>query len=158
MELEKKGVRGSRKALIIFLVLGIIGFGYSQYASASQIEAKIVHSELNGETGSQSNYNIQLQFENPSLLYFSSGETEFLITANGKVVGLGELEPFVLPALSTSYAEGTFETFRQVEDTESAPIVKISGVTQYDLIITSIDVPFVFYPTAEQAREFIHHS
>ena len=27
---------------------------------------------------------------------------------------------------------------------------------KYDIILTTIDVPFVFYPTDEQAREFIH--
>jgi len=36
--------------------------------------------------------------------------------------------------------------------------VKISGVTKYDLLVTSIDVPFVYYPTEEQAREFIHQN
>lgn len=149
-------MRRSIKVLVVFMVLGMIGFGYSQYASASQIEAKITRSELVSEDGSQSNYNIELQFENPSLLYLTSGETEFTITADGKIVGVGELNPFALPPMSTSYADGTFETFRQLEKTGQAPVVKISGVTQYDLVITSVDVPFVFYPTEEQAREFIH--
>jgi len=42
-------------------------------------------------------------------------------------------------------------------DSESTE-VKISGVTKYDVFFTSIDVPFVYYPTADQAREFIHQN
>ena len=34
--------------------------------------------------------------------------------------------------------------------------VVISGVTKYDIFFTSIDVPFVYFPTEDQAREFIH--
>jgi len=148
----------SRKALVVLLVLGIAGFGYSQYASASQIGVEITGSELIGESGSQSNYSIQLQFENPSLLYLSAGETEFAITADGENVGYGKLLPFTLPAMSSSSAEGTFETLKRFERSEGTPAVKISGVTQYDLVVTSVDVPFVFHPTEEQAREFIHQN
>ena len=49
---------------------------------------------------------------------------------------------------------GTFLRDSNVDSQES--IVKISGVTKYNVIFASIDVPFVFYPTDEQAREFIH--
>jgi len=148
----------SRKVLVLLLIVGLVGFGYSQYASASQIGVEITNSELIDEGGSQSNYSIQLQFENPSLLYLSAGETEFAITADGKSIGYGRLLPFTLPAMSSSFAEGTFETFKRFERSEGTPAVKISGVTQYDLVVTSVDVPFVFYPTEEQAREFIHQN
>ncbi len=146
----------SRKVVVFLLVLGLAGFGYSQYASASQIGVEITRSELVGEDGAQSDYNIQLQLENPSLLYLSAGQTEFAITADGENIGHGRLVPFTLPPLSSSHAEGTFETFRQLEDSADTPTVKISGVTQYDLAVTTVDVPFVFYPSEEQAREFIH--
>ena len=33
--------------------------------------------------------------------------------------------------------------------------VRISGITKYDVLFTSIDVPFVYYPTQEQASAFI---
>ena len=36
------------------------------------------------------------------------------------------------------------------------PVVKISGTTKYDLVLTSLEVPFVYYPTEDQARKFIH--
>ena len=32
----------------------------------------------------------------------------------------------------------------------------ITGTTKYDVFFTSIDIPFVYHPTEEQAIEFIH--
>ena len=144
----------ARKITVIFLIIGFIGFGYSQYASASQIGVSITQSELVEEN--ESKYNLQLEFDNPSLLYLTAGVTEFVITADGEKIGDGILQPFDLPPLTTTIANGTFETNKKLEDSNETPIVRINGVTQYDIVITSIDVPFVFYPTQEQAREFIH--
>jgi len=131
-------------------------FGYSQYASASQIEVSITHSELLNENEKGSNYNIELQFDNPSLLILTAGETEFFIIADNKMVGEGQLEPFTLQPLDSSYVKGTFHTDSNVDDESQS--IKISGVTKYDIFFTSIDVPFVYYPTEEQAREFIHQN
>lgn len=72
------------------------------------------------------------------------------------MVGEGQLEPFILQPLDSSYVKGTFYTNSNV-DKESQSI-KISGVTKYDIFFTSIDVLFVYYPTEEQAREFIHQN
>ena len=150
MKSSKKG------GLIVLFVLGMSIFGYSQYASASQIGVSITQSELLNENEKGSNYNIELQFENPSLLILTAGETEFYIIANNKMVGKGQLEPFTLHPLDSSYVKGTFHTDSNVD--EESKSVKISGVTKYDIFFTSIDVPFVYYPTEEQAREFIHQN
>ena len=150
MKSSKKG------GLIILFVLGVSIFGYSQYASASQIEVSITHSELLNENEKGSNYNIELQFDNPSLLILTAGETEFFIIADNKMVGEGQLEPFTLQPLDSSYVKGTFHTNSNVDDESQS--IKISGVTKYDIFFTSIDVPFVYYPTEEQAREFIHQN
>ena len=150
MKSSKKG------GLIILFVLGVSIFGYSQYASASQIEVSITHSELLNENEKGSNYNIELQFDNPSLLILTAGETEFFIIADNKMVGEGQLEPFTLQPLDSSYVKGTFHTDSNVDDESQS--IKISGVTKYDIFFTSIDVPFVYYPTEEQARQFIHQN
>ena len=150
MKSSKKG------GLIVLFVLGMSIFGYSQYASASQIGVSITQSELLNENEKGSNYNIELQFENPSLLILTAGETEFYIIANNEIIGEGQLVPFTLQPLDSSYVKGTFHTDSNV-DKESKSI-KISGVTKYDIFFTSIDVPFVYYPTEEQAREFIHQN
>jgi hypothetical protein len=148
MKTAKKG------GIVILLLLCMSIFGYSQYASASQIGISINQSKLLDENENGSNYNVELQFENPSLLLLTAGETEFFVIANDKIIGKGKLEPFTLYPLDSSYVKGTFHTDSNTND-ESVSI-KISGVTKYDVFVTSLDVPFVFYPTEEQAREFIH--
>ena len=150
-------MKSSKKfGLIVLFVLGMSIFGYSQYASVSQIEVSITQSELLNENEKGSNYNIEVQFENPSLLILTAGETEFFIIANNEMVGEGQLEPFILQPLDNSYVKGTFYTNSNVD--EESQSIKISGVTKYDIFFTSIDVPFVYYPTEEQAREFIHQN
>ena len=68
----------SRKAIIIMFVLGMSAFGYSQYAAASQIGVEITESDLVEKTDLGSSYNVELKFDNPSLLILTAGETDFL--------------------------------------------------------------------------------
>ncbi len=150
MKSSKKG------GLIVLFILGMSIFGYSQYTSASQIEVSITHSELLNETEKGSNYNIELRFENPSLLMLTAGETEFFVIVNDEMVGKGQLESFTLQPLESSDVNGIFHTDSNVN--EESETVKITGVTKYDLFFTSIDVPFFYYPPEEQAREFIHQN
>ena len=150
-------MENSRKVLIIVLIIGIVVFGYSQYEMASQIKVVIIESDLIEENDQISSYNVKLEFENPSLLILTAGETDFFVIADDKTVGEGKLEPFTLPALSNKSVRGTFQTDSNLES-ENLPIVKISGTTKYDVLFSTIDVPFVYYPTEEQAREFIHQN
>ena len=115
--------------------------------------ALIVRFILLNEDEKGSEYNIELQFENPSLLILTSGTTEFFVIADEQMVGKGQLEPFTLQPLDSTYVKGTFHTDT---DDSNAQSVKITGVTKYDAVFTSIEIPFVYYPTEEQAREFIH--
>jgi hypothetical protein len=128
-------------------------FGYSQYASASQIEISMTQSELLIEDEKGAKYNIELEFVNPSLLLLTAGETEFFVIINDEMVGKGQLESFTLQPLESSYVKGIFHTDSNNDESKS---VKITGIMKYDIVLTTIDVPFVFYPTDEQAREFIH--
>ena len=147
MNSSKKG------GLVIILILSMSVFGYSQYASASQIGVSITDSKLLNENERGSEYNIELKFENPSLLMLTSGETEFFVIADERLVGKGQLEAFTLHPLNSSFVNAIYHENLENEKSKS---VKITGVTKYDLIITSIEIPFVYYPTEEQAREFIH--
>ena len=148
-------MRSKKAGIVILFVLGMSIFGYSQYASASQIEVSISQSELLNKNDKGSNYNVELQFENPSLLVLTAGETEFFIISNDEIIGKGNLESFTLQPLDNSFVKGTFHTDANSDESHS---MRISGVTTYDLLVTSIDVPFVYYPTEEQAREFIHQN
>jgi len=149
-------MKSAKKAIIIFMIIAGL-FGYSQYASASQIGVVVTDSTLLSEDDRGSMHNIQLEFDNPSLLTLTAGETKFVVYVNDERIGGGTLESFVLPTLSQSLVYGTFQTDSKFQ-AESDGVVKISGVTTYDVLFTSIDVPFVFYPSEEQSREFIHQN
>ena len=149
-------MKSSKKTgIIILFVLAISVFGYSQYAFVSQIGVSISQSELSSEDEKGSNYNVELRFENPSLLILTAGETEFFIISNDEIIGKGKLESFSLQPLDNSYVKGTFHTDANSDESKS---IRISGITKYDMVVTSIDVPFVYYPTEEQTREFIHQN
>ena len=150
-------MKSSKKAAIIALVMGLGLFGYSQYASASQIGVVITESQLLEENAKGSTYNLQLEFDNPSLLVLTAGETEFTLTANDQRIGDGTLDAFVLPPLDKTTVQGTFVVDTENESND-VPQVRISGITKYDVLFTSIDVPFVYYPTEDQARAFIHQN
>jgi len=148
-------MKSSKNGLIVIFILGISIFGYSQYASVSQIEVKIIQSELLNDDEKGSNYNIELQFDNPSLLVLTAGKTEFFVINNNEMIGKGQLEPFTLQPLDSINVKGNFHTDSNNDEPKS---VKITGITKYDILLATIDIPFVFYPTEEQAREFIHQN
>lgn len=145
------------KKIIIIIVIGLSLFGFSQYVLASQIGVTVTQSNILEENERGTTHNVELEFNNPSLLYLTAGKTEFFVIANEEMIGRGDLESFVLPALGNSSVSGTYLRDFNV-NTQEGSTVKISGVIKYDVIFTSIDVPFVFYPTEEQAREFIRQN
>ncbi|MGI0002962.1 MAG: hypothetical protein ACRD91_01925 [Nitrosopumilaceae archaeon] len=146
-----------KKAIIIFVIVAGI-FGFSQYASASQIGVTIAKNELLEQNGNEATYNMQLEFNNPSLLVLTAGKTDFVISVEDEKIGDGVLEPFVLPAMSKALVDGVYKSDKKYSESEDTPLVKISGVTKYDVLFTSLDVPFVYYPTEDQAREFIQQN
>ena len=138
-----------KSTIILFLLLAGISV-YSQYQSASEISVSISENAIINEDNS--NYKIELEFTNPSLLTLPAGETEFFVFYDDEVVGEGNLESFTLYPISSTYVAGTFTTDSNSDESKS---VKISGITKYDLWVTTINVPFDYYPTKEQTRKFI---
>lgn len=145
---------GKKIAIVIIAIIGVVIFGYTQYASASQISATITNSELLEKSQGGSLYNLELQFNNPSLLVLTAGSTEFTISADDDRLGQGTLDPFMLPALGQTSTSGVW--LKERSASSENPEVRIHGVTKYQLFFTSIDVPFTYYPTQDQTREFIH--
>ena len=140
-----------KSAIILFLLLVSI-LGYSQYESVSKISVSISENAIMNDNKNNSNYKIELEFRNPSLLTLPAGETEFFVFYDDEMVGKGNLESFTLYPISSIYVEGTFTTDTNSDESKS---VKISGITKYDLLVTTIEVPFDYYPTDEQTRKFI---
>ena len=145
MSLKKKNA-----VILFFLLVGIIG--YSQIQLASEISINLSENEIINENEMETNYKIELEFKNPSLLTLPAGETEFFVSYDNQIVGKGNLESFTLNPLSSSFVQGTFTTETSSNESKS---VKISGITKYDLLVASIDVPFDYYPSEEQTRKFI---
>ena len=152
-------MRVSKKIGIIILFLGIGIFGYSQYISASNIGVIVTQNEFLEKKDTVSVYNVQLEFENPSLLTLNAGETDFTITVEDTKIADGVLEPFILSSMSKASVNGIYlkEDLIEMEENQS-PTVKISGITKYDVFFTTLEIPFVYYPSDDQAREFIHQN
>ncbi|MDA8720883.1 DUF4139 domain-containing protein [Nitrosopumilus sp.] len=138
-----------KSAIILFLLLVSI-FGYSQFQSASQISVSISENAIINENDSK--YEIELKFTNPSLLTLPAGESEFFVFYDNEIVGKGDLESFTLYPISSISVKGTFMTDTNSDESKS---VKISGIIKYDLLVTTIEIPFDYYPTKEQTRKFI---
>ena len=138
-----------KSGIILFLLLVSI-LGYSQYESVLQISVSVSENAIINEDNS--NYKIELEFTNPSLLTLPAGETEFFVFYDDEMVGKGNLESFTLYPISSIYVEGTFTTDTNSDESKS---IKISGITKYDLLVTTIEIPFDYYPTDEQTRKFI---
>lgn len=154
-----ESTRKRNLGIVALVFIGLAIFGYTQYLSVSQVSASAVQSELLGTDESGSNYYIELEFTNPTLLALATGETEFAIESDGEKVGEGVLDPLTLPPLSKATVTGTYhaENADSLQGPESeSPVVRIVGETEYDMLFVSIEVPFEYYPTDEQARGFIH--
>ena len=138
-----------KSAIILFLLLVSI-FGYSQFQSTSQISVSISENAIINENDSE--YEIELEFTNPSLLTLPAGKSEFFVFYDNEIVGKGDLESFTLYPISSISVKGTFTTDTNSDESKS---VKISGIIKYDLLVTTIEIPFDYYPTKEQTRKFI---
>jgi hypothetical protein len=152
-------MRASKKVILVILFLGIGVFGYSQYIAASNIGVIVTENEFLEKKDTVSVYNVQLEFENPSLLILNAGETDFTITVEDTKIADGILEPFILSSMSKATVNGIYlkEDPFKIEENHS-PTVKISGITKYDVFFTSLEIPFIYFPSDEQAREFIHQN
>jgi len=128
----------------------VIVLGYSQYQLVSEISVSISENMIINEDNS--NYKIELKFTNPSLLTLPAGQTEFFVFYDDEIVDKGNLESFTLYPISSIYAEENFTTDSNLDEFKS---VKISGITNYNLLVTIIKILFDYYPTEEQTRKFI---
>ncbi len=154
--------RRSKLVIIIVIIGTVSAFGYSQFLSATNLHVSIVQSKIVERTNDGTLYNLQLEFKNPSLMLLNVGKTDYLISVEGEDLGTGILEPSTIPAMGKTIAQTPFVANNAVLDkynkSDVVPSVKLTGVSKYDLFFISISVPFTYYPTQAEAREFIHGS
>ena len=108
-----------KSAIILFLLLLSI-FGYSQFQSASQISVSISENAIINENDSE--YEIELEFTNPSLLALPAGKSEFFVFYDNEIVGKGDLESFTLYPISSSYSSAIFVTDQKLDEPKSVKI------------------------------------
>ena len=153
--------RRSKAIIVVVCVVIAIGiFGYSQYLSATHLSISILQSKVIQRNGNNSLYDMTLQFKNPSLLPINVGETDFTILVNNENLGTGILQPLVIPPMGTVSSQAPFTADNTILDkynkSQNVPSVMLTGTSKYGIAIISVNVPFTYYPTEQEAREFIH--
>lgn len=153
-------MKRNSKIAIVCIIAAVGIFGYVQYLSASHLHVSIVQSKVIERTSQGTLYNLQLEFNNPSLLILNVGKTDFVLSANGEDLGTGVLQPSIIPAMGKTVSQTPFLADNTVLDkygnSDNVPSLKLTGTSQYDLMFTSVNIPFTYYPTQDEAREFIH--
>ena len=146
--------------MVIAVVGTIGGFAYFQYATATHLHVSMKNSEIAERNDAGTLYHLQIQFDNSSPMILNVGKTDFLISVEGENLGAGILEPTIISAVGKTIVETPFladnvilDKYQKRNDT---PSLKLNGITRYNLFFTSLDIPFTYYPTQEEAREFIH--
>ena len=148
------------KVAVIAIIVAAVGvFGYVQYLSVSHLHVSIVQSKVVQRTNQGTLYNLQLQFNNPSLLILNVGQTDFMVSANGEDLGSGVLPASVIPAMGKTVSQTPFLADNSVLDKynkkSDIPSLKLTGTSQYKILFTTLSVPFTYYPTQDEARQFI---
>ena len=148
------------KVAVVCIIAAVAIFGFVQYLSVSHLHVSIVQSKIMERTNQGTLYNLQLQFNNPSLLFLNVGKTDFQVLANGENLGTGVLQPSTIPALGKTLSQTPFLADNTVldkyNDSNNVPSLNLTGTSKYDMIFTSVNIPFTYYPTQEEARDFIH--
>lgn len=155
--------RRSKAVIIAVCVVAALGiFAYSQYLSATHLSISILESKVIQRNADNSLYNMTLQFQNPSLLPINVGETDFIISINNENLGTGTLQPLLIPPMGKIASQAPFTADNKILDkynkSDSIPNVKLTGTSKYGISVISVNVPFTYYPTEQEAREFIHGS
>jgi len=151
------------KVIIIVCVIAAVGlFGYSQYLSATNLSISILQSKIVQKNDNNSLYNMTLQFKNPSVLPLTVGKTDFIISINDENLGTGTLQPLVIQPIGKTVSQAPFladnAILHKYDTNDTVPNIKLTGTSKYEILIISVNVPFVYYPTQQEAREFIHGS
>ena len=161
LEIKHIMKRKSKIAIIVISIIAVLAiFGYLQYASATQLHVSMKNSKIIERTGEGTLYSINLEFENSSFMILNVGRTDFIISVEGENLGAGILEPTIIPANGKIIVETPFLADNTVldkyEQKENSPSLRLDGTIAYNLLFTTLKIPFTYYPTQEEAREFIH--
>jgi LEA14-like dessication related protein len=147
-------------AIIVCIIVSIGVFGYMEYLSAIHLSISILESKIVQKNDKNTSYNMKIQFKNPSLLPINVGKTDFVISINDENLGSGRLQPLVIAPIGKTVSLAPFLAdniiLHKYNQTDNIPKIKLIGISKYEIMTLSLDVPFTYYPTQTEAREFIH--
>jgi LEA14-like dessication related protein len=155
--------RRSKAIIIAVCIVAVVGiFAYSQYLFAVHTSISILDSKIIQRNDNNSLYNMTLQFQNPSMIPINVGQTDFVISVNNENLGAGILQPLVIPPMGKISSQAAFTADNTILDkynkSNNIPNVKLTGTSKYGISGISVNVPFTYYPTQQEASEFIHGS
>jgi len=154
--------RRSKVIIISCIIIAVGLFSYFQYLSATHLSISILESKIVQRNDNNSLYNMTLQFKNPSLLPISVGKTDFIISINDENLGTGTLQPLVIPPMAKTNSQAPFladnTLLHKYDTSDNIPNIKLTGTSKYEILIIAVNVPFTYYPTQQEARQFIHGS
>lgn len=161
LEIKNIMKRKSKVSIIIISIITVLAiFSYLQYTAATQLHVSMKSSKIIERTDDGTLYTINLEFENSSFMILNVGRTDFIISVEGENLGAGILEPTIIPANGKSIVETPFLADNKIldkyEQKENSPSLRVDGSIAYNLLFTTLKIPFTYYPTQEEAREFIH--
>jgi LEA14-like dessication related protein len=155
-------LRRSKVVIIVGVILIVGIFTYSQYLSATHLSISILETKTVQRNDNNSIYNMTLQFKNPSLVPLNVGKTEFIITINDESLGTGTLQPLVIPPMGKIVSQAPFTAdnlaLHKYDKNKNIPNIRLFGTSKYEIFMISVNVPFTYHPTDQEAREFIHSS
>ena len=150
----------SKIIIIVCTIATTILFGISQYLSATHLSTSILESKIIQRNIDNSLYNMTLQFKNPSLLPLNIGKTDFTVTINDENLGSGMLQPFIIPPMGMTISQTSFladnTILHKYDNSDNIPNVQLIGISRYEILIITVNAPFTYYPTPQEARDFIH--
>lgn len=136
------------KIILSVIVAAFLGFGYSQYASATHTSVELSEAELIQDENYQSKFRVLMKFENPSLIGMKSGHSQIFIKSNQEIIGEGVLEPFSLGSRNHSYVNGTFYVDKY--NYEGKGDLTINGKVKFDLGLTDLEYDYSYQASEVQ--------
>lgn len=151
----------SRKIAVItaIAVAGTVAFfAYFGIDAAKNMDISMYDSEVVSKDEKQTVYDATIQFKNTSFVPLSVGKTNYNINIDGEHLGTGTIEPFLIGPYSLILVNSEFIANNSVSDRYNGEIpherIEITGTSNYDLYLTTFEVPINHQPTSDQVEKF----
>ncbi len=152
----------SRRRVAIIAVIAVVGvsafLGYFGIEAAKNLDVSMYDSTVISKDDQLTKYDAKIQFRNTSFAPITVGDTSYNINVDDEHLGTGTIKPFVIAPYSTMLVDSEFTANSAVLDRYGGEIpherTQLTGTSNYDLYLTTFNVPFNHNPTEEQVKKF----